>query len=606
VKRSESASHVDRLAQIQDYYSIHTLLRLHSEVTYWIIHWDGAKGLQWREINEQVGRIQPYHFEIYFGKQAKRDAYYLKALRDASRDGKFLVTNLFGFSDLFYPIGRTGGGYSFLFAGQFLTEPLDWNALCKNWRDLTGTAPASANPDFIRFARMALRLPVIEPPLLKCIEEFVEVYAEYMSGERRPASWSERVDKLRQKFGRANPSLDWIDLAVDPEKFRVAPWYFENKLADWMKEEMGICRLPTTVLALMPIDPKGEPLDPVRSMVRSSLIQRECIRHVRQLPETAAGRLQDYGVLFLSSTDPRQSRVRKRLELVERAEQLQTFVRRRFGVESVIGVGRSVPPGEALYPAYNEAVLALHLCIQLQKNQLFYDDSTAPDQSYQFASVHEAAGNLVSAFDRMSVQEMKVASDQFVRSVLIYSNERVEVVRSQLLTVLFQLIASIQKRHLLATEIVGGFAGELTARLEQAGSIYELIEAFREATHRTGLVASSPLEGPKSVRLAWVLKYLEDNFTESLSLPKVARRAGFSVPAFSRAFKQATGTSFLAHLRSIRVEHAKFLLRTTRLTTEQVAQGSGFRSSHHLIRSFKTVTSLTPNDYRKRTTPRAE
>ena len=265
-------------------------------------------------------------------------------------------------------------------------------------------------------------------------------------------------------------------------------------------------------------------------------------------------------------------------------------------------MGRSVPPGEALYPSYHEAVLALHLCIQLQKTQLFYDESIAPGRAFEFASVHEAATGLGSAFDRMSVQEMKVASDEFVRAVLIYANERVEVVRSQLLTVLFELIASIQKRHLLATEIVGGFAGELTARLEEATSMYELIEAFREATHRLSLVASSPLEGPKSVRLAWVLKYLEDNFTESLSLPKVARRAGFSVPAFSRAFKQATGTSFLAHLRSIRVEHAKFLLRTTRLTTEQVAQGSGFRSSHHLIRSFRTVTNLTPNDYRKRAT----
>ena len=78
-----------------------------------------------------------------------------------------------------------------------------------------------------------------------------------------------------------------------------------------------------------------------------------------------------------------------------------------------------------------------------------------------------------------------------------------------------------------------------------------------------------------------------------------ARRAGFSVPAYSRAFKQATGTSFLAYLRVIRVDHAKRLLLTTPLTTEQIAQACGFQSQHHLIRSFKKVTEQTPGAWRR-------
>ena len=139
--RSTSSKEATWLSQIQDYYSIHNILRLH-DLTYWIIHWDGKKGLKWREINEEAGRLQPFHFEIHYGRQAKRDAYYLRCLRQAARSQHLVVASLFGFSDLFYQIGSGPHGHSFLMAGQFCLEPLDWAGLAKRWRELTGTAAA--------------------------------------------------------------------------------------------------------------------------------------------------------------------------------------------------------------------------------------------------------------------------------------------------------------------------------------------------------------------------------------------------------------------------------------------------------------------------------
>jgi transcriptional regulator GlxA family with amidase domain len=128
---------------------------------------------------------------------------------------------------------------------------------------------------------------------------------------------------------------------------------------------------------------------------------------------------------------------------------------------------------------------------------------------------------------------------------------------------------------------------------------------FEECLGQLWRFASQALEGPKSMRLTTTLQFLKDNFHEQLKLPEVARKAGFSVPAFSRVFRQATGTSFLAYVRSLRVNHAKRLLRTTSLSIEQVAQASGFQSQHHLIRSFKKVTHQTPGHYRReaRATP---
>ena len=101
------------------------------------------------------------------------------------------------------------------------------------------------------------------------------------------------------------------------------------------------------------------------------------------------------------------------------------------------------------------------------------------------------------------------------------------------------------------------------------------------------------------MRLEATLQYLQDNFAQHLALPDVARKAGFSLPSFSRVFKQTTGTSFLPYLRTLRVDHAKKLLTTSLLTTEEVAQACGFQSQHHLARSFKKLVNETPGAYRK-------
>ena len=217
----------------------------------------------------------------------------------------------------------------------------------------------------------------------------------------------------------------------------------------------------------------------------------------------------------------------------------------------------------------------------------------------RYSLLNRAAAELSDAFDRVDIDEVKLARDQYVRLVLVWSAERVEVVRSQFLSMLFTLMKKIQKRHLLRNEVAEHLVDDLSQTIEEAPSLYRVIETFKDALARLSVFASHALEGPKSMRLDTTLQFLKDNFAEPLRLTSVARRAGFSVPAFSRIFKQATGTSFLVYLRNLRVEHAKMLLRTTTLSADQIAQACGFQSQHHLIRSFKKVSKSTPGSYRK-------
>lgn len=586
--------------EVQSYYWIHNIVHLHRELNFWLIRRGADGALTWMELNIEGQHIQPFHFEIFYGRERTRDDYYLATMEQAAREKRMIVGRLHGFADLFYPVPGDPEGKTFLHAGQFLTTPPTWESLCQSWFAITGRESASANPDFVRFVRMALQLPIIGEDVLQGLEQLCLLFSQYLTRADLPVNHHELVDAVRRKqFVNHWPNLDWIQSAVSSQKFRLTPWYHEGKLADWMREEMKIERLPTTVMALMPLEAPDEERDGVETLVRNCALQREMIKYTFDLTHTAGHVLGDYGVFFVTSADPKKSPAAARAELRDRARQLQEFAR-KSGVKTVVGIGPSVPPGEPLATSYQEAVHALHLCVQLEKDVLFFDEKfSGEEREVRYADVHTAMQALSDAYERASADQIKLASDKYVREVLVYSGERLEVVRSHFLATVFRLIAGVQKRYSINTRAVDQLADELSRRLEEAASVSKLIETFKEVLGRLSFYASRALEGPKSIRLEASLQYLKDNFAEQLRLPEVAKKAGFSVPAFSRIFRHATGTSFLSYLRNVRVEHAKLLLRTTNLPTAQIAINCGFQSPHHLIRSFKKVTGHTPGDYRR-------
>lgn len=581
-------------AHLRSAYAVHNVIAHRPELPVYLVR-DAGERLEWMDLSDPREHLKPFHFEIYFGREAERDAHYRAAIDECRATGKPVCRRLLGFWDLFHPVD----GESFLFVGQFHRAPPDWESLGASWRDLTGLEPSSANPDFVHFVRMALDLPILEPELLAAYEQFLGHCGELIAGRGDDAEIQERIDRLnRETLSRLWPIETWVDVAIHPDKFQLTPWRLDGRLADWMKEGLGISRLPTTAMALMPLDSRSAPLDWVQALVRNQRIQRACIAFARELPETAATRLSDYGVSIITSTRAGKNLARARLELREHAQRFQALVKERFGVRSVVGIGTTLAPGAPLHASHHEAVLALHMCAQLERDVLFYDEHGGRAE-FRYAELQRAGAALGTAFDRESSTEIKLASDRYVQLVLRYSGQRLEVARSQLLATVFQLFAGVLRRSPMQAEARDRFAGDLTRKLEEAPSLYQVIEAFKDALGRLSFVSSKVWHGSNVMRLEATLQYLHENYAEALPLPQVARKAGFSVPTFSRVFKKATGTSFLTYVRAIRVEHAKNLITTTPMSIDQIAQACGFQSQHHLIRSFKKTTNQTPGAYRK-------
>lgn len=97
-----------------------------------------------------------------------------------------------------------------------------------------------------------------------------------------------------------------------------------------------------------------------------------------------------------------------------------------------------------------------------------------------------------------------------------------------------------------------------------------------------------------------ILIYIDEHFTENLSLDVLSKQFGISRYSLSRIFTDKLNTSFPYYVNAKRLEYAKDLLCSTSLSVTRIAMDAGFGSSRTFFREFKAYFLATPNEYRKK------
>lgn len=96
-----------------------------------------------------------------------------------------------------------------------------------------------------------------------------------------------------------------------------------------------------------------------------------------------------------------------------------------------------------------------------------------------------------------------------------------------------------------------------------------------------------------------VVRYLEQNYADPLSLSELAGQYRFSAGYFSSLIKKKAGKSYSELLISIRLEKAEELLRTTNRSIEEIAQEVGYDDYFYFCKLYKKVKGITAAAFRK-------
>jgi AraC-like DNA-binding protein len=146
----------------------------------------------------------------------------------------------------------------------------------------------------------------------------------------------------------------------------------------------------------------------------------------------------------------------------------------------------------------------------------------------------------------------------------------------------------------LETEIAGKRPGYET--MLRLGLIELLMVLYRSMASAGG----NPPSGAGRFRIEDAVGYVDDRYSEELSLPDIARHFGLNPSYFSRLFARHTGMPLFSYVNRIRIQKSCILLKRSGLTILEIAFTVGYNNLSHFNRYFRRIMGESPREYRKR------
>jgi AraC-like DNA-binding protein len=102
-------------------------------------------------------------------------------------------------------------------------------------------------------------------------------------------------------------------------------------------------------------------------------------------------------------------------------------------------------------------------------------------------------------------------------------------------------------------------------------------------------------------KMKLVLKYIENNYMEKITIADIAATIDYSESHFMRYFKKTMGISFVGYLKDYRLTMASRLLTSSDSSILTIATEVGFDNLSYFNRSFKQKYNMTPRQFRQET-----
>ncbi len=103
-----------------------------------------------------------------------------------------------------------------------------------------------------------------------------------------------------------------------------------------------------------------------------------------------------------------------------------------------------------------------------------------------------------------------------------------------------------------------------------------------------------------NAKLKSILHYLDEHYTENISLDFLAEQFYISKYYLSREFKKEYGTTIIQYVLAKKITNAKELLRYSNSSIEEIARLCGIDDASYFNKVFKKMEGCTASEYRKR------
>jgi AraC-like DNA-binding protein len=113
------------------------------------------------------------------------------------------------------------------------------------------------------------------------------------------------------------------------------------------------------------------------------------------------------------------------------------------------------------------------------------------------------------------------------------------------------------------------------------------------------ILRNSALQHTKAHQIVPIIKYLEKNFKNDITVDEIAKYASMSISSLHENFKKVTSLSPIQYIKQLRLHNAHSLLLLG-YNASDAAFESGYNNSAQFSREFKRVFGLSPRDIKNK------
>ena len=142
---------------------------------------------------------------------------------------------------------------------------------------------------------------------------------------------------------------------------------------------------------------------------------------------------------------------------------------------------------------------------------------------------------------------------------------------------------------------------QMPAEIYYFSSVWDWIDFLKELLTRflENEQPASREEDPRFKLIGEIQAYIQENFSQKLSLSEIAQQKHINYCYLSLLFKDVANVTFQDYLMDVRLNHACQLLQTGQYKIKDVAELSGFSDQHYFSKIFKKITGYTPREYQQ-------
>lgn len=151
---------------------------------------------------------------------------------------------------------------------------------------------------------------------------------------------------------------------------------------------------------------------------------------------------------------------------------------------------------------------------------------------------------------------------------------------------------------LLAMLAVSNNVGKLnrTAVTMCVKSLIGCLYLFRSAVEDVEKVSANGSIKPLTLN---IIRYINENCHEKLSIETLATKFNLSKSCLSKTFKSETGYNVGEYILNARINEAKHMLQSAKLSVNEIAEALGFSSANYFGLIFKQKVGVSPLAYKR-------